>query len=41
MSAVLASFETGAVLSWSVPLAFLVAVCLWWLRWLRRGGRWP
>jgi hypothetical protein len=39
MSAVLASFETGDVLSWAVPLAFLVAVCLWWLRWLRREGR--
>jgi hypothetical protein len=39
MSTVLASFETGAVLSWAVPLAVLAAVCLWWLRWLRRGGR--
>jgi hypothetical protein len=38
MSAVLASFETGAVLSWVVPLVVLVAVCLWWLCWVRRGG---
>jgi hypothetical protein len=41
MSAVLvAAMETGAVLSWAVPLAVVAAVCLAWLRWLRRGGRW-
>jgi hypothetical protein len=40
MSPVLASgFETGAVLSWAIPLAILLAVCLWWVRWLRRGER--
>jgi hypothetical protein len=38
MSAVLADgFETGAILSWAVPLVFLLAVCLWWAVWLRRG----
>jgi hypothetical protein len=41
MSTVLASVEASAVLSWAVPLAVLIAVCLWWLRWLRHGGRWP
>jgi hypothetical protein len=42
MNALLASgFETGAVLSWAVPLAIVLAVCLWWVGWLRRGGRRP
>jgi hypothetical protein len=42
MSVVLASgFETGAVLSWAVPLGVLLAVCIWWVLWLRRGGGQP
>jgi hypothetical protein len=42
MSAVLADgFQTGAILSWAVPLAILLAVCVWWVGWLRRGRRRP
>jgi hypothetical protein len=42
MSAFLADgFQTGAVLSLAVPLAILLAVCLWWVGWLRRRGRQP
>ena len=32
------SFETGAILSWAMPLAVLLAVCVWWVVSLRRGG---
>ena len=40
MSAVLASgFQTGAILSLVLPLAILLAVCVWWLVFLRRGVR--
>jgi cytochrome c-type biogenesis protein CcmH/NrfF len=31
-----ASFLAGAVLSWALPLALLVAVTIWWLLVLRR-----
>jgi hypothetical protein len=42
MSALLAGgFETGAILSWAIPLALLLVVCVWWIGWLRRGGRQP
>jgi cytochrome c-type biogenesis protein CcmH/NrfF len=35
-----ASFLEGAVLSWALPLALLIAVTIWWLLVLRRrsGG---
>jgi cytochrome c-type biogenesis protein CcmH/NrfF len=35
---VTASFLEGAVLSWALPLALLVAVTIWWLVVLRRRG---
>jgi hypothetical protein len=39
MSAVLvAGLETAAIVSWALPLAVLLAVCLWWLVLLRRGA---
>ena len=31
-----ASFLTGAILSWALPLALLVAVTIWWVVVLRR-----
>jgi cytochrome c-type biogenesis protein CcmH/NrfF len=33
---VTADFLTGAILSWAVPLALLVAITIWWLVVLRR-----
>jgi hypothetical protein len=41
MNALLADFETGAILSWALPLAALLAVCIWWLLsfWRREGRR--
>ena len=35
-----ASFLTGSLLSWALPLALLLAVCIWWVAILRRrsGG---
>jgi hypothetical protein len=33
----LAGFETGAILSWALPLAILFGVCFWWLASLWRG----
>ena len=35
---VTASFLSGAILSWAMPLALLVAVLVWWLVVLRRRG---
>jgi cytochrome c-type biogenesis protein CcmH/NrfF len=35
---VIASFLEGAILSWALPLALLVAVTIWWLLVLRRRG---
>jgi hypothetical protein len=36
---VTASFLEGAILSWALPLALLVAILIWWLVVLgRRGG---
>jgi hypothetical protein len=36
---VTASFLSGAILSWALPLALLVAVLAWWIVVLRhRGG---
>jgi cytochrome c-type biogenesis protein CcmH/NrfF len=31
-----ASFLEGAILSWALPLALLVAITVWWLVILRR-----
>jgi cytochrome c-type biogenesis protein CcmH/NrfF len=33
---VTASFLSGALLSWALPLALLVAVLIWWTMILRR-----
>jgi cytochrome c-type biogenesis protein CcmH/NrfF len=33
-----ASFLSGAILSWALPLALLVAVLTWWVVVLRRRG---
>jgi cytochrome c-type biogenesis protein CcmH/NrfF len=35
---VTASFLSGAILSWAMPLALLVAILLWWVVVLRRRG---
>jgi cytochrome c-type biogenesis protein CcmH/NrfF len=35
---VTASFLEGAILSWALPLALLVAITIWWLVVLRRRG---
>jgi hypothetical protein len=35
---VTASFLSGAILSWALPLALLVAVLAWWVVVLRRRG---
>ncbi len=35
---VTASFLSGAILSWALPLALLVAVLAWWMVVLRRRG---
>jgi cytochrome c-type biogenesis protein CcmH/NrfF len=32
------SFDTAAVLSWALPLAVLLAVCVWWFVAFRRGA---
>lgn len=31
-----ADFLTGAILSWAMPVALLVAITIWWLVVLRR-----
>jgi cytochrome c-type biogenesis protein CcmH/NrfF len=33
---VTASFLSGAILSWALPLALLIAVLIWWTAVLRR-----
>jgi cytochrome c-type biogenesis protein CcmH/NrfF len=33
---VTASFLSGAILSWALPLALLIAITIWWLVVLRR-----
>jgi cytochrome c-type biogenesis protein CcmH/NrfF len=33
---VTASFLSGAILSWALPLALLIAVTIWWIVVLRR-----
>jgi cytochrome c-type biogenesis protein CcmH/NrfF len=33
---VTASFLSGAILSWAVPLALLIAITIWWVVVLRR-----
>jgi cytochrome c-type biogenesis protein CcmH/NrfF len=35
---VTASFLSGAILSWAMPLALLVGVLIWWVAVLRRRG---
>jgi cytochrome c-type biogenesis protein CcmH/NrfF len=35
---VTATFLSGAILSWALPLALLVAVTIWWVVVLRRGS---
>jgi cytochrome c-type biogenesis protein CcmH/NrfF len=35
---VTASFLSGAILSWAMPLALLVAILVWWIVVLRRRG---
>jgi hypothetical protein len=37
MSGLLADLQTGAILSWALPLAVLFAVWLWWFLSFRRG----
>ena len=39
MSGPLADLQTGAILSWALPLAVLLPVWVWWFVSLRRGGR--
>lgn len=41
MSVIIADFETGAVLSWALPLAVLLGICLWWLASFWRGAGRP
>lgn len=36
---VTASFLSGAILSWALPLALLIAVLVWWIAILRRRPR--
>jgi cytochrome c-type biogenesis protein CcmH/NrfF len=36
MSVLFAAYETGAILSWALPLAALLGVVLWWLASWRR-----
>jgi cytochrome c-type biogenesis protein CcmH/NrfF len=36
---VTASFLAGALLSWALPLALLLAILVWWMVVLRRRGR--
>jgi cytochrome c-type biogenesis protein CcmH/NrfF len=31
-----ASFLSGAILSWALPLALLIAITIWWIVVLRR-----
>jgi cytochrome c-type biogenesis protein CcmH/NrfF len=33
---VIASFNAGAILSWALPLALLIAITIWWVVVLRR-----
>jgi cytochrome c-type biogenesis protein CcmH/NrfF len=33
---VTASFLSGAILSWALPLALLIAITIWWVLILRR-----
>lgn len=33
---VTASFLSGAILSWALPLALLIAILIWWIVVLRR-----
>ena len=33
---VTASFLSGAILSWALPLALLIAITIWWVVILRR-----
>ena len=33
---VTASFLSGAILSWALPLALLIAITIWWIVVLRR-----
>ena len=33
---VTASFLSGAILSWALPLALLIAITIWWVVVLRR-----
>ena len=35
---VTATFLSGAILSWALPLALLVAVTIWWVVVVRRGS---
>jgi len=35
---VTASYLTGSLLSWALPLALLIAVLIWWMVVLRRRG---
>jgi cytochrome c-type biogenesis protein CcmH/NrfF len=35
---VTATFLSGAILSWALPLALLVAVTIWWVVLVRRGS---
>jgi hypothetical protein len=35
---VTASFLSGAILSWALPLALLIAILIWWVVVLRRRG---
>ena len=36
---VTASFLSGAILSWALPLALLIGITIWWLVVLRRRAR--
>jgi hypothetical protein len=33
-----ASFLSGSLLSWALPIALLLAVCVWWGAILRKGS---
>ena len=35
---VTASFLSGAIISWALPLALLIAILIWWVVVLRRRG---
>lgn len=38
MELVVATFQTGAILTWALPIGLLAAVCVYWVIVFRRRG---